>query len=124
MVDRAAQADRMRGRLAHCTSEHCCSGERRTRCVGRVVALAVPQPFSHSCAMCTAESWVWVAMMKSLSDGREMSRPKKSIKSPVCPAPRLGSQARARDAGSWPTPHPPEQQQASALGAKRRRRMD
>lgn len=30
MVDRAAQADMMFGRLAHCTSEHCCSGEPRT----------------------------------------------------------------------------------------------
>jgi hypothetical protein len=30
MVERAAQADMMFGRLGHCNSEHCCSGERRT----------------------------------------------------------------------------------------------
>jgi hypothetical protein len=42
-------------------------------------------------------------MMKSLSDGREMSRPKKSIKSPVCP---LHDSAAKREHGMLaPGPH-------------------
>jgi len=57
-------------------------------------------------------------MTKSLSDGRGMLTAEEVHESRCARmhAPRLGSQARARDAGSWPTPHRPEQQ-TSALGA-------